>query len=185
MKKLLCWVVILCLLVCLAGCGAPVEEEDIVVGGTKVTVTQEIWMEQADLVMKAQVLERRADYHTDPDGKNDAVVSARVTEYVLRVLEVYKGEYTEDTILVKTYNDVFLTEQEAAKAESEILPVEMQTGECVVGLSRFDAAAFGEGECYELTYGLAGYFLPTADGVYENQTEGSNHFSIRVDELKK
>ncbi len=180
------WFCILCvvLLVC-TGCGAPVEEEDIVVDGIKAMVTQEIWLEQADLVMKAQVVERRADYHTDPDGKNDAVVSARVTEYVLRVLEVYKGEYAEDTILVKTYNDVFLTKQEAAKAEGEMLPVEMQTGECVVGLSRFDAADFGEGECYELTYGLAGYFLPTADGVYENQTEGSNHFSIRVDELKK
>ena len=118
------------------------------------------------------------------DGSN--AVNSYVTEYIVAIDELYKGSWESNTIAVKAYNKQFLTVEQALYGEGDntilidnTIDTEMQIGECIVGLNYFDASeAFADDPCYEITYGMAGYFLEQENGTFANQIGGNNHFSI-------
>lgn len=193
----------ICILICMllmcgmfGGCSEP-EKEVITASGQMARVDKSIFLDQADIILKGEVIEVQQPYFTNPDaeqyGSNGVdPVNAYTTVYTLRVDEVYQGEWTEDTIEVKIYNRIFMTVEQALYGEDEnaivvndIPDVEMQPGECVVGLSYFDEATYGEAPCYNLLFGAAGYFLPEEDGSYINQSSDSNNiFTFTLDELE-
>ena len=195
MNKLFRIILILCALilaVSCVGCKEQVKEKEVLqFDGMLASVDEASWMETSDIILKGRVLEKKEPYFTNPDNEvfcedGSPATNAYVTEYIVAVDELYKGEWSEETISVKTYNRIGLTVEQALYGEDEdyiiessIPDTEMQLGECIVGLHYFDTAtiSFCDTPCYEITYGRAGYFLEQEDGTYMNQSDG-NQFTI-------
>lgn len=195
MNKLFKIISLLCVLIVAfscAGCKEQVKEKEVLrIDGMLESVDEQWWLQNADIILKGRVLEKKEPYFTNPNNDKfcedgSPAVNAYVTEYILAVDELYKGEWAQETISVKAYNRMNLTVEQALYGEDDdyiiencIPDTEMQFGECIVGLSYFDTSlAFCDIPCYEITFGMAGYFLEQEDGTYINQTGGNNQFSI-------
>ena len=189
-KRTLCIISILCLV--LSGCGCAPKDDSVsmYISGTEIAVTEDLLLQTADLIVKGKVIEQKEDYFSNPDGKKlqqdgSEVMNARITEYVFKVEQVYKGEWSESTLSFKTYNDQGLSVEQAltgqdenAVVHSEIDELELSMGECILALSWFEAEAFGGPASYMVTFDDCGYFLPAEDGLYENAVTGNNHLSV-------
>ena len=174
----------------LGACAPRMEEEIVFISGQTIEITEDLLLNSADIILSGEVIEKKADYFSNPDGDKkqadgSAVMNARITEYIVKVDTVYKGEWSEDTISVKTYNDQGLTVDQALYGRdentvvySDIAEIELEMGECLLALSWFDAEAFGGPAGYMVTFDNAGYFVPEEDGLYANLATGRNHLTI-------
>ena len=184
------WGILFILALFLSACAPKMEEEILYVSGQSILVTENRLLQRTDVFLKGEVIEKKADYFSNPDGDKkradgSVVLNARITEYIVKVDMVYKGEWLEDTISVKTYNDQGLTVDQALYGRdentvvySDIAEIELEMGECLLALSWFDAEAFGGPAGYMVTFDNAGYFVPEEDGLYANLATGRNHLTI-------
>lgn len=169
----------------------PKEKEILSMEGCWPYVDEQEWLQTSDIIFKGRVLEKKEPYFTNPNedilcADGSRAINAYVTEYIVAVDELYKGEWTQETISVKAYNRMHLTVEQALYGEDEnyivqnsIPDIEMQFGECILGICYFDASlSLADEPCYELTFGMAGYFLEQEDGTYINNPSWSNQFSI-------
>ncbi len=188
MFLLLCTV----LLFALSACKTDQKEKDILtISGQKVQADAESWKTTSDIILKGRVIEAKEPYFSNPTNElllEDGITpveNAYMFEYVIAIDQLYKGEWSEETITVKIPNRIGLTVDQALYGEdentiviNEIPDVTLQSGECIIGLCYFDAGTYGGEPFYEPTYGAAGYFLPQGDGSYLNTATPPNHFSI-------
>lgn len=189
----LLWLVSIVILLSLSACkdNSSKEKQVLTVSGMKAQVDAEIWKSTSDIILKGKVIEVGESYFTNPEGdkmQSDGVtpvLNAYVTEYIVSVEEVYKGEWSAETITIKAHNRAGLNVEQALYGEdeetvviNEIPDVTMTMGECLIGVCLFTEETYGNEPFYELAYGAAGYFLPQEDGSYYNTAQGSNHFSI-------
>ena len=163
--------IIVLLLVC--GCASREEIQWEESSGCQVSVTEDLLLRSADLILSGELIEEKSPYYSDPEGNKkqedgSAVLNAKVTEYVVKVDTVYKGKWSEKTVSFKIYSDHEL-------AGGVWTPPK---GKCLLALSLFDAKAFGDTDGYMVTFDNAGYFVPEEDGLYANLVIGSNHFTI-------
>lgn len=131
-------------------------------------VTKEMIYDFSTEIVHATVMEKTKEYFTNPNGKTD-VRNTWVTEYNVKIHQVFKGDIKEESITVRTYNGADLTSEEFdPKAENNFYLSEGQ--ECILSLYSYeDQAGYGTGwNCVPL-YGEQSYFLPTeVEGQFIN-----------------
>lgn len=183
---------LLLIVLLLSACASKAGQDILYISGESILVTEQELLERADIILKGEVVEKKDDYFSNPDGDKkqadgSTVMNARITEYIVKVDRVYKGEWAEQTISLKTYNDQGLTVEQALHGKdentvvySDITELELEMGECLLALSWFDAEVFGGPGSYMVTFDDGGYFLPQEDGLYGNVIKGESHFTIDI-----
>lgn len=83
------------------------EKKYLSIDSTKAQLSKEELLDKGQLVVKVRILSKAAEEMANPDGKavdstGAAIDNRLVTSYTAEVLEVYKGNYTQHTIVVKT-----------------------------------------------------------------------------------
>lgn len=168
------------------GCAKKKTGKDIVIlNGSYGIFDKEYIVENSELIVRAKPMEIVNRYYTCPEGvsiftgkEND---NAEVTEYQLKVKDVYKGDWKEDTINIKVYNGIGLTPEQYENGEDEntIIQSNIKTtyvdmdSEYVFGLS------YSEGICGDAPgYIIVGRFEQSVDGDYIMANNGR---PLRID----
>lgn len=130
--------------------------------------TEDMIYEFSTEIIRGTIEQKTDEYFTNPDGKGSAR-NVRITEYEVKILEVFKGDIKEESITVRTYNGADLPAEEfdPESAENFYLPIGQ---ECILSLYSYeDQAGYETGwNCVPL-YGDQSLFLPTeTEGQFEN-----------------
>lgn len=189
---------LLVILIC-SGCSKPTEsssKQAIQISGSKAVLTYEDFINYSEIILLGKVVRITDQYFTAPNGTEvtsdgTLAMNAYVTEYELEITQIYKGEYSKDTILVKTYNGESLTpdqflygEDEDAAVISRINDFYLEEGkECLLGLYYFERGYLKDGECgYNVTYGEQGYFTRGENETFTNAL-ADKPFEIELSKL--
>lgn len=160
---------------------APRQEKNVItVSSSKARISQEDLTSGADLILYGRIKSKKSELMLNPDGKKtDAsgqpIANEQITAYELEIHELYKGEYADTTITVKTSNgrnlspDLILYGEDEKNVLSEPLDrFDLTVGEdCILYLTYVEDE-LTEKTGYYIFRGKAGYFYKSADGVYQN-----------------
>ena len=118
----------------------PQEKAKLFISNTRIPYTEEEMIRRSDLIVKGIVLQNHGYVMTNPDNtrRNAAgeySTNGQVTEYTVQVEQVYKGEYNQNTIRVKTMNGKSLSPDLILYGEDEntILAEPLERIDLIVG----------------------------------------------------
>lgn len=149
-------------------------------------IDKETLLQTGELIIQGYVTEKKSEIMTNPDqtrmdsGKN-IIPNEQITEYAVQVTKVYKGDYKQDTITVKTSNGYGLSPDLILSGEDETTilahPLErldLQIGkECILILTYVQEGT-PEKIGYYPRYGKQGYFVLSGDGKFTNDSPKEN-----------
>lgn len=149
---------------------------------TFVEIPQEELLKKAEIILKGRVASKDSEFMTNPDGtrtneNGDVVTNCQVATYTVEIDQLYKGDYSADTITVKTANGhglspdlILYGEDETHILADELNRFDLEVGkECILLLSAYDES-LDDLDGYYAVFGNFGYFLPDENGGYTNNT---------------
>ena len=176
------------LTVATAACGCAKKKNDkeiIVMNGSYGTFDKEYIVENSDLIVRAKPVEVVNRYYTCPEGVSiftgKEEDNAEVTEYQLKVEDVYKGDWKDDTINIKVYNGIGLTPEQYENGEDEntIIQNNMRTTYVDMDSEYIFGLAYSEDICGDAPgYTIVGRFEQSVDGDYIMANNGQ---PLRID----
>lgn len=175
MKKIIVCILLICCLFSLCSCDTPTEEYEYVTNVSEsATTTKEEIFTFATHIVHCTVLEKTAEYFTNPNGDKTAqdgqlIRNVWITEYKVKIHQIFKGELETETITVRSFNgsdqsvDTFVVGQ----ADDFYLD---EGQECILALNYLeDTAGYYSGWSYISLYDELSYFLPTeTEGQFAN-----------------
>ena len=157
------------------------EKNVITVSGSKALISQEDLTSGADLILRGRVKSKTGELMLNPDGKKtdasgQVIPNEQITSYELEIYELYKGEYAETTMVVKTSNGRNLSPELILYGEDEnnvlsqpLSRFDLTVGQdCILYLTKVESELAEKAGYYPFR-GKAGYFPKSDDGVYQNK----------------
>ncbi len=167
------------------------EAVSIGVTHTYAALTPEYLVETSDLIIRGRVISKDGAAMSNPDNTRKAtdaaILNALITSYTVEIDEIYKGNYREDTICVKTSYGAGLTpemilgESKDVAIENDEAKLSLSTeGDCILLLSYIETDAEVD-TGYFPTRG-AGYLQPDGNGNYSNN-DAHNPMTVTPESL--
>lgn len=148
---------------------------------SKASFTKEELLEMSDIIIKGKVLKVQNQFMTNPnktrtDENGDVIDNEQITEYIVEIEQLFKGDYQESTICVKTANGrglspdlILYGEDENYILSSEIDRLDLEIGKNCLLFLRSIKDGCQERHGYYPTMGAPGYFLQDEKGDFSNQ----------------
>lgn len=175
----------------------PKEKDRLEITASKMYYTKEHLIQKAELIFKGKVLKKEKEYMTNPDGTLQqegwgVIPNAQVAEYTVEIQELYKGEYNEKTITVKTVNGYNLSpdlilygEDEHVILDTPLERIDFEVGkECILMLVNVANSIGGNEDGYQSLYGRPGYFPLQEDGTYKT-VDTDTGYTLSKETLKQ
>ena len=196
LKRFLVLMLVLMLILSLSSCKKEKSYLDICIDSESLYKSELI--DRAELIVRGRVLSKNYEEMSNPDGtKTDssgvAVSNAQYAEYTVEIYDVYKGEYTGDTVNVMTENGrdlspdlILYGEDDDLILGSPLKRIDLDVGkECILLLVYVDKHVADYSGYYPYAKGL-GYYPLGEDGKYVALEENSyDDYSFTLDTIEK
>ncbi len=190
-KRIFLFITAMALLLCAASCKERVTFDTDYM---EVELADEQFFGLPEIIFKGTVTEVVDAYFTNPDGED--YTNAHITVFELKVSDVYKGRWEEETFEVKMFNgegmskDLYLYgEDDKYILDEEIEKFLLEEGkEYILGVVSLDLEkynTYGEEDGYAIQTGKGWTFVQNEAGLYENLKEGTNHRTFDIATLKE
>ena len=174
------------------GTAAPTEKSVLETSGVKAAYQKSDVIKAAELIVRGKILSKNSEEMTNPDGtrkdeNGNAYENCLVTDYTVEVYDVYKGEWSEQTVHVKTFTGYGLSpdlilygEDDKTVLADPVDRLELEVGgECILCLTQIENV-FPDRSGYRVQYGNHGYLKADGNGNYQNSGVGKP-FSLSAD----
>lgn len=165
------------------------EKEYISVSQTKANYTDEALLERAELILRGTAVEKSKEWMRNPDGnrtdeQGNTVVNAQIAEYKVEIAEVYRGQLSEESLMVKVENGhglsadlILYGEDDNYKLMSELATDELKIGEEAVFFLEYFDEPYNEEDGYYISACPLGYLPLNEDGTCSN--DDGNSYSLK------
>lgn len=194
MKRILSFIVLATILLSFASCKKEVGSV-VDVSASYAAINNADRIIASDLILRGKPVKINSQFMTDPDNTLDGIMNCRITEYTFLIDEVYKGEYTQSEITVRTTFGYGLTPEQILNYGTKDSNVSVSgmskyslelDKECIICVSYIENLYLNyDGfSGYYLMFGEAGYYLYDEESG-EYQSKGVNKSVFTQDTIKQ